>query len=313
MKVLVFTDAGEEIDDELALWYLYPRRKLTIIFCGPDSKTQQERLSNWEKKYHKNLNQIHFMCTLSQYAKVHSKHHYDVILQISPLFGFDSEIITANKYILMGSVDNSVNCPKGSVDLFRRFQSTATVIESAVAAQMRPTKEIMEQIPDYFKEQMYKVGFRLLMVRCDPSKVYAEGLINPDVGRGANFYTVENLFKIVVGDPTKDFVWREDAENYINSFVSLKSRVHTEIWIFIMYRQLDKIFDMSVPIVTEKDYDWYIQSKQGEICFEKFRNIAIDHPEVLNPLYDLYAAWKLVNPDRDDFLSSTNNELDGHK
>jgi len=306
MKVLVFTDAGEEIDDELALWYLYPKVKMSIVFCGPTPEVQNKRLRNWETKYHKKLNQLHFMITLDQYKKLHSKHHYAAVLQISPLFGFDSDLITFDKYILMGSVDNSVNCPKGSVDLFRRAVDPI-VIESSEALQMRPNKRIMNEIPDYFRAEMYKVNLRLLLVRCDPDKVYAEGLVNPEVGRGANFYTVQKTYEIATGKrSTPDFVWREDISDYVSSLVNVRQKTQTTAKMSIMYKQLDEIFGFHIPVITEKNFTEFLESRKGGLALELFRGIAMEYPGVLNPLYDLYAAWRMMNPVRDDFLNEFN-------
>ena len=283
LNVLVFTDAGEEIDDQIALWHLSNNRnyKLAVIFCG-NGDEQYKRMERWTElalQMHIHL----FTLTLDSFKRNHAPFHYHAILQISPLFGFDSDRITTDKYVLMGTVDDSVNCPKGSVDLFRRFQSKpgTIVIESSEAALHRPTKEFIKQIPEVLLEEMIKVGFRLVTKRCDPNAVHAEGLINDAVGRGANYKSVENMYQAVFKRPQTTFCVRKDTDEYIDSLIKKSDKIEeTRIKMYKMYKSLEDVFGFRVPV--NYIHDAY--------TFGLFKAIALEHPEILNPMYDYFAS-----------------------
>jgi hypothetical protein len=303
MQVLVLHDAGEECDDQIALWKLMSTLEnttLNLVICGKTLEIQQDRLSKWLKILPEldNGKNIVINMLLSDF-KVVCDVKYDAVLQIAPLFGFDSAFIKTDRYVLMGSVDNSVNCPKGSVDLFRRFEGHpgTIVVESAVAAKVRPTKEFIQTVPLVLLNEMLSVGFRLMLCRCDVTEVYAEGLINCKVGRGANFDTVMNMFNATVNSKNEE----DSSENnpeiewYVNSLVVKKEPEITKKKMEIMYRALDKVFGFEVPVVTASGWTKFLESEQGISARKKFDEVALEHPEILNPLYDYYASTILLD------------------
>lgn len=294
---LVFTDAGEEADDQIALWYLHKKARLTIIFCGPDVAIQKKRQQAWEKLSESMDLWSYFCLTLEAFKNNHATYKYDAILQISPLFGFDSDKISADKYVLMGSVDNSVNCPKNSADLFRRFEGKpgTVIVESAKAATMRPSRKALLTMPFALVDEMISVGFKVMLQRCPSEAGYAEGLINCDVGRGANYTSVENMYQIVKGRPQTTFCVREDIHEYIDSLKPSEKIRETRIKMYKMYRSLDEIFEMRIPVLTTKTFPDFCKSDSGAQAFNKFRITALEHGEILNPMYDFYAAWVLIH------------------
>jgi hypothetical protein len=310
MQVLVLHDAGEECDDQIALWKLMSTLEnttLNLVICGRSLEIQQDRLSKWLKLLpsldnHKN---VVINMLLSDF-KVVCDVKYDAVLQIAPLFGFDSPFVKTDRYVLMGSVDNSVNCPKGSVDLFRRFEGLpgTIVVESAVAAKVRPTKEFIQTVPKVLLNEMVSVGFRLMLCRCDVTEVYAEGLINCKVGRGANFDTVMNMFNATNKSPNEEkesdnvehiLEFNPEIEWYVNSLVVKKEPEITKKMMEIMYRALDKVFGFMVPVITASGWTKFLESEQGISARKKFDDVALEHPEILNPMYDYYACMTLLD------------------
>lgn len=302
MQILVFHDAGEECDDQIALWKLTTELSGATIYavmCGISREIQQERLTKWQSLYSlfdnkKNKLVDILLCDFQETG------YFDAILQIAPLFGFDSDLIKTNKYVLMGTVDDSVNCPKGSSDLFRRFKGLegTIVVESDYAAKVRPTKYFISGIPKVLLDEMISVGFRLALCRCDPEQVYAEGLINGNVGRGSNYTTVFNMFNAVKSGlkdiPTEHEFINPDIEKYIESLAVKKSPDVTRSLMYSMYHALDTIFGFKVPVITGSKFKDFLVSDEGIKAFTKFQEVALEHPEVLNPLYDYCASCVLL-------------------
>lgn len=304
--VLVFTDPSEDADDQISLAYLHKKVDLTIVVCGATHDIQFERLNAWNALAVKLHIWDFFALTLDSFKINHAPFHYDAILQISPLFGFDSEHITTDKYILMGTMNNSVNCPRDSVDLFRRFEGkeSTIVIKSAKAATMRPTKKALEHMHPVLVEEIITVGFRLLMSRCSPKEVYAEGLINDSVGRGANYTSIENLYQSIFKRPQTTFCVRKDIDDYIDSLYKKTDKIEeTRIKMYKMYKSLEDVFGIRIPVFTSETFVVVDKLESA------FRPIAMEHCEILNPMYDFYAAWVLLNGlDRDnDFINSEYN------
>ncbi len=315
LEILVFHDAGEECDDQVALWKLLSELNgavISAVMCGKTREIQKERLDKWEALC-KHINPD--KCLIFNYylADINFPNiiKYDAVLQIAPLFGFDSPNIKTDLYVLMGTVGNSVNCPKDSKDLFRRFEGRpgTIVVESAEAAKIRPTKKFIQIVPVALLVEMLNVGFRLMLCRCNPAEVYAEGLINCKVGRGANFDTIENFARAVLGKDDWEFpgdeacflqveykgrMFPSDINDYIDSLVVKKDPELTTHLMCRMYENLDAIFGFKVPVITAGEWNKFLTSEQGVSARKKFDQVAMNHPEILNPLYDYHAATILL-------------------
>ena len=147
---------------------------------------------------------------------------------------------------------------------------------------------------------MVSVGFRLMLCRCDVTEVYAEGLINCKVGCGANFDTVMNMFNATNKSEGKEYTAvplenNIEIEWYINSLVVKKEPEITKKKMEIMYHALDKVFGFEVPVITASEWTKFLESEQGVKSFLKFKNVALEHPEILNPMYDYYASTILLD------------------
>jgi hypothetical protein len=69
---------------------------------------------------------------------------------------------------------------------------------------------------------------------------------------------------------------------------------HTRQLLQIMYQNLDDIFEFKVPVIAGDEFDNFIKSEQGVMAFKKFKEVAIEYPEILNPMYDYHAACVLI-------------------
>ena len=211
----VFTDVGvKDIDDELLIKFLCENHSvpldLTFVFTGSDGVSPAEALEYWKKIFEpsvlakKNPGSIVNYTTLPEYMVLESV-ECDYALQISPGNGYDGENLTVKeKYIFAGDFVT----PEGGRDSFNKNGSDAILtkfsaegklveIPSAHMAKMRFNKELLSKFDGPFVERIVFTAFLLAFCRmhpkCPVSQKFAEGLVNPNVGRGVNY---ENVMKM---------------------------------------------------------------------------------------------------------------------
>ena len=211
----VFTDVGvKDIDDELLIKFLCENHAvpldLTFVFTGSDGVSPAEALEYWKKIFEpsvlakKNPGSIVNYTTLPEYMVLESV-ECDYALQISPGNGYDGENLTVKeKYIFAGDFVT----PEGGRDSFNKNGSDAILtkfsaegklveIPSAHMAKMRFNKELLSKFDGPFVERIVFTAFLLAFCRmhpkCPVSQKFAEGLVNPNVGRGVNY---ENVMKM---------------------------------------------------------------------------------------------------------------------
>ena len=211
----VFTDVGvKDIDDELLIKFLCEKHgsplDLTFVFTGSDGVSPAEALEYWKKIFEpsvlakKNPGSIVNYTTLPEYMVLESV-ECDYALQISPGNGYDGENLTVKeKYIFAGDFVT----PEGGRDSFNKNGSDAILtkfsaegklveIPSAHMAKMRFNKELLSKFDGPFVERIVFTAFLLAFCRmhpkCPVSQKFAEGLVNPNVGRGVNY---ENVIKM---------------------------------------------------------------------------------------------------------------------
>lgn len=285
-SVCVFCDFDEEIDDELAAWHLLANTdfKVTFVVCKKTQKEQEISLANWlELAELLQLRPCQNAYTLESFKQVRSPMHFDGILQIAPLYGFNSTTITCNTYVLMGTPNNSVNSPKArEPDLFD-IQKDPVIITSEYAAKIRPDRELLEKLPEVLRDMVYEASFKMMLKRCSPELPYAEGLINNEVGRGANYTSVENL----CGWRSRGCYFRMNPK--VDSYCKDTWKPETRIKLLCMMTALEDFFEEEVPVLTDDTYKVFRVKNQK--LFEKFKELA--EPSALNPVYDLTAAYKL--------------------
>ena len=284
-SVCVFCDFDEEIDDELAAWHLLQNTdfEVTFVVCKKTFEDQKRSLANWlELAELLELRQCHNIFTLEIFRQIQTPMHFNGILQIAPLHGFISTTITCDKYVLMGTPGNSVNSPKGAPDDLLTLQKDPLIIFSEDAAKIRPTDALLAQLPDVLREMVYETSFRLMLRRCPSELVHAEGLINNEVGRGANYTSVGNLCGYRTG-----CYFTENAE--VTEYCKSTWRPETRIKLLCMMTALENFFGTRVPVLTTETF--YKFRSENQELFEKFKKLA--KPSALNPVYDLTAAREL--------------------
>jgi hypothetical protein len=267
------------------------------------------------------------METLANFAP-HPSVIYDVVLQIAPLFGYDNPGLKFHRYVLLGSHKNSVNSPKGSgPDLSDRAisEGCAVVIESAVAAKMRPEPPLLNKLPANLRRQVIEVGFKLMIKRCAPEAPYAEGLITFPYGRGVGYTSVQNLYSAFARDSPDAVPFEsidvsqssyQTAVTYASELAAVKPmilvdkdgnlldppppsperiREMTIEKLARMYRALNIILGIEIPLLYDSTYPAFRASRDGDQAFSKFSHVVAGCCEALNPVYDLFAAFVAVS------------------
>ena len=210
----VYTDVGvKDIDDELLIMYLSNQSclDLTFVFMGSDGVSPSEALAHWIREYEPTVlkktsglidNKISYM-TIAEY-KEYDAVACDYALQISPMNGYTGENLTVHKkYIFAGDYEtpegsrDSFN-KQGAQDILDRFQSQDKLIDipSEHMAKMRFNKSLFSKFSGNFHDNIVFTAFMLAFGRMSPThpaNKFAEGLINPNAGRGANYCSVMKM------------------------------------------------------------------------------------------------------------------------
>jgi len=245
MKVIfVLVDVGQEIDDEILLWWLQRRAgyRFVIIFSGPGDLSDEESRRIWLEEFNPHMGGV---CTGSSYSyitlgELQSQNHAecDCFLMCASAKGYNGSNLTINdKLFLQGdmeAVDKETSSSsssmkgtrivvpgcagvnaQGSRELLLRFEAKLVVIGSAQCVEMRPVVGWLKLIPDFLYTKIQFVGFKLMLGRIQPgvvvgggvtlSKNIAPGLLSRGVGRAANFAAVEAFVESTTHTRLKDF------------------------------------------------------------------------------------------------------------
>ena len=220
LNVNVFTDVGvKDVDDELLLKFL-PQQNiplcLHVVFVGSDGVSAVEALAHWVRTYESNVlskltrgSSINYTI-LNEFKN--GLRECDYCLQISPLDGYDgSNLVVKEKYVFAGDFIT----PEGARPSFNRVGSDAILkkfhdegklvdIPSAHMVKMRFNTDLLSKFDGPFTDSIVFTAFLLIFARMAPdhgANKFAEGLINPFVGRGANYSSVMKMrLKFNLGD-----------------------------------------------------------------------------------------------------------------
>jgi len=352
----VFTDVGvKDIDDELLIKFLCEKHgsplDLTFVFTGSDGVSPAEALEYWKKIFEpsvlakKNPGSIVNYTTLPEYMVLESV-ECDYALQISPGNGYDGENLTVKeKYIFAGDFVT----PEGGRDSFNKNGSDAILtkfsaegklveIPSAHMAKMRFNKELLSKFDGPFVERIVFTAFLLAFCRmhpkCPVSQKFAEGLVNPNVGRGVNY---ENVIKMAENLGISDISNSEGIEsatkaavkyfcdifnvtpNYckvVGSGVDAYAAAHCPLkdpdsvqHLIVMNTYLNAIhqkacsgdeYYLSDLFASNDNEVFYSNFDIDSVPYtltrswEYFKANADDLVECFNPVYDLFAGYVLV-------------------
>jgi hypothetical protein len=232
-RFIIFTDVGEEIDDEVALLLLINsiincdqstnNIILTIVFTFgvPNSLTPSERFEKF-KIYFPTWNtklkdyDIRYIYQMDDLLKIESV-HYDKVLQIAPLTGVPPKFLKYNTFghwFLMGQF--SIPCINTSasfdaiknenlMEVFQEQQQVLkydvlTEITSALCRSVPFTSRMIKSLPKHFKNEILKMTFRQFVGRVPTHMPYCY-----NVTLNVNYKTLIAYIKI---SPFLDFSYK---------------------------------------------------------------------------------------------------------
>ena len=328
--VIVFTDMDEEFDDKLAVYFISKFGvNVTIVFMPCSKGSSQNGFNEWKRimpiwdKVPK-MNYILF----EEFVKLNDV-VCDFVLQISPMVKMDNgefysgHNLTVKSQYVFGGIFNtregdvpSFNL-KGSHELLKKFQNQNILVDisSDLMATKRPFMDIYNLLPSLFKENMRWTSFKLGLGRMSENHpvahIYAEGLINPLCGRGANYYSVQKLY-----NSTFEY---EIGENIVPEFskIILDKNQHKKTY-KLTKKYLDKIqannhlteshlFRMNIALSIMFPGIWKneeqlvssdkitLDDEKIKVLWTRFESFKIEKViKTFNPMYDLFAAYILI-------------------
>ena len=140
--------------------------------------------------------------TIENFKKI--KCSFDYALQIAPMSGYNGEnmevkekYVFAGDYITPEGARPSFN-RVGAEEILDRFHGEEKLVDisSAHMATMRFNQELVSKFTGPFTDSIVFTAFMLAFGRMNPShsaNKFAEGLINPNAGRGANYSSVMKM------------------------------------------------------------------------------------------------------------------------
>ena len=211
LEVHIATDSSEEIDDQLAILYLRTvdvPMNLTFIFTGTSKITGEQSLKEFTDTFEMHIpvtnNSVWgnvILTTLGTYKHGGPKNP-DYFLQIAPMKNYTGDNLEVNqKYILAGDFNSdspSFNMD-GSEAITMKFSEQGKLVDipSPHMATMRFNEELLSKFTGPFNEYIvftaFKLAFGRMHPKCPVAQKFAEGLVNPDVGRGVNYKSVMTI------------------------------------------------------------------------------------------------------------------------
>lgn len=340
----VFTDLGvKDIDDELLIKYLSDQNclDLTFVFMGSDGVSPCQALAHWIREYEPTVlkkisglidNKISYM-TISEYKEFDTI-ACDYALQISPMNGYTGENLTVRiKYIFAGDYTtpeggrDSFN-KQGSQDILDRFQSQDKLIDipSVHMAKMRFNRSLLSKFSGNFRDNIVFTAFMLAFGRMDPkhpANKFAEGLINPEVGRGANYNSVMKMKENLKIDTSSDVnskycrtlkyfqtasrkYFKDLEDNGVKSETTEQSVIFlTEINTILQCISDKSCEEQGIEIVDifgrdglqgvyVSNFDVNTIPELLKPSWEFFKQNAESLTDSFNPVYDLFAGYVLI-------------------
>lgn len=250
-------------------------------------------------------------------------------LLLSPLaYGYTGENIRIlGNLVSQGSIgENSFNVNEDSKVFMEMHSEQLVEITSNKCKEMLPTNEMIHKFPKFFQENIYGAGFKFIVGRMAPSHPvaarFAPGLVSmSESGRQRNLMATIAYYELVKGPESYEELIILPDEDYM--------RLSTQYFDEIDYSYTDKdacilslakmckamnevftteIFTRDTPHVHYSDFETTHLLTDGEIHpntnYRVFRKVYPDFIEkisqmggfleTLNPVYDLYAGFALI-------------------
>lgn len=345
ISIHIFTDVGvKDCDDELCLKFVAStapniKKDILVVFTGSEGISAGDALAHWIRTFEANVLESSVNATLSYstLGDYKSKNQEcDYALQISPLDGFDGSNMKVNeKYVFAGDYITPEGARPsfnrvGSDDILRKFdiEEKLVSIPSAHMVKMRFTPRLLNKFQDKeFMDNIVFTAFLLIFARMSPShsaNKFAEGLINPEIGRGANFSSVMKTGFEILGVNVETLRSLENtlnetehcldvnscevaAINYcdelVKNGVELKDREGTikyltDINIYLQcisdpnnLGAITNIFQNGSVFVSDFDVDSIPEVLIP--AWNKFKSNSFRLIHCFNPVYDLFAGYVL--------------------
>jgi len=335
----VFTDIGvEDTDDELGVKYLLNFKdplNVLIVFTGSASMSAGNALAYWVRSFESTVlskltpGTTFAYTTLSDYAAA-AGNCCDYALQIGPLKDYDGENMSVNKnYVFAGDYKTPAGARPsfnrtGSEKILDKFFKEGKLVDipSTHMVKMRFNKDLLSKFStdteDPFACNIVFTAFLLIFARMSPDHVackFAEGLVNPNCGRGANYVSVMKMKEKLnltndLKPPAAYAAAMEYCDDLIANGVVLKDRRGTVKHLTEINDVLQAISNVSVGL--EENYrslfgsseaprkvfvsDFDIDSVPDALLpsWEFFKKNSTMFIDAFNPVYDLFAAYVMT-------------------
>ena len=232
-SIMIWTDPGADIDDEIALWYLVTQEIITpentVIFIG--GKGKKKELTKWSNDYCPDLLQYHifgendyippvFPTDLIIIApgidRLKDKLRLDNLKKVSfqGSLPIAQSLASNSNYNFLVEDDTVAFNDSGSLETIKRISENPQIVFKCVTTkecnQILPFSEDnfkRYNFPENIRESVKQTVFKNMLGRMHPKhpyKHFAEGLINPDI-KGANYHLVKRVYttmKDKMGDNT---------------------------------------------------------------------------------------------------------------
>lgn len=318
---------------------------VTIVFCGYNKMSDLDSMKHWllNYKYYgienctygNNLKILDIEPNLTYYTleEYISKDYIEIdyALVCASVKGWNGQNMRVKKMLFFqGNTEDIVDdsckiiSPKGlnavNSEYFIDYQinqlkSRFIVIPSSRCAEMRPTSGYLKSLPNNFKHETAEAGFKLMVGRIPPniktpnglelSKKIAAGLINKNLGRGANFEAVKVFMKFLDIDIEKDFC--EGGKFYnldkYNQALNLSKKYFIKIYdLDIEYQEelpeIINYYDFDNNSISNKSINW---DKERSLLNLTLINLSLDYicPGIWDNKEELfYSNFKIGNCDK---------------
>ena len=311
-NTILFTDPGEEIDDECAIKYLTMNNIKAAIVCVGGKISSIKR----KQRIQILIKDIKHVYTFEEFDFERTQWLTMKIIQIGPL---DETCLDKVKYIsaksspyeytLQGKLGSTVNSKENNQSCAEYFYNNSIHSQIIDAPYPKFTYNNSVYFGSKLQNEIIKLGFKNTLGRA-PSLVFTVHLIGPN---GANYESVKSLYKSITNKDIQDInVSRQALENaadylynidYNNEFVKSKmeelnqSKESQLNCLSKMLAVFEELFNLNELIYSSDDefnnMD-YPNSKFYE-SYELYKYLINQHPNTeLTPAYDLKAVYSAV-------------------
>ncbi len=337
--IIIFTDVGEEIDDEIALFWLYHfskcNTKRIIVFTEGVANatiTPSDRMEIFTKYFTNqmtgNLPDGTYIADLSFLSTVKGQ-KFSKMLQIAPLRGVPPEFFRDNEFgtlYLMGqrhepSINTCKSFPRqddASEALWTEYEEQLSHLErvptieigTALSRRVPFTGNIIDQLDEDFREAILKKAYEQFVGRVPAHLPFCYG-----VTFGANYPT---LMAYVLGSLKPQFELYNDkvlqaqriktlANDFYDSITKKPNGANRDEDVQMLISMISVVEFMTGGLYTNETLQNGASNFKGyEQGFYAFCQKVMEHNCSLTPAYDLLAMFAMVNNIPQDQLQIEN-------